>query len=186
MMRRARTRQRGDTIIEVILAVTVFSAVAVSVISIMNQGVATVQRSLEITLARQQIDSQAEMLRYVYDRANENDTHYLNLWQNDISQVTVPSEFLNEQTCPDSVTNGFVFVPSGGGLINVSEDYTKETATYAKLAGTQAQGLSIQLTRVNDGYAGGAFDAYIQACWNAPGSSAPVTIGTIVRLYDSL
>ena len=56
---------RGDTLIEVLFAVTVFSLVAVGGISIMNQGTAAAQRSLEITLVRQQIDSQAETLRFL-------------------------------------------------------------------------------------------------------------------------
>ena len=55
---------KGDTLVEVILAVTVFSMVAVGTISIMNKGVAIAQHSLEISLVRQQIDAQAEMLRY--------------------------------------------------------------------------------------------------------------------------
>ncbi len=59
-------RERGDTIIEVIFAVTVFSLVAVGGITIMNQGAATAQRSLEIGLAREQIDSQADALRYIH------------------------------------------------------------------------------------------------------------------------
>lgn len=61
-----RRGERGDTIIEVIFAVTVFSLVAVGGITIMNQGAATAQRSLEIGLVREQIDSQADALRYIH------------------------------------------------------------------------------------------------------------------------
>ena len=60
---------RGDTMIEVLLAITVFSIVAVSGLSIMNQGAASAQRSLEITLVRQQMDAQAETLRFMYESA---------------------------------------------------------------------------------------------------------------------
>src|SRR5664279_89500 len=56
---------RGDTIIEVLFAVAIFSMIAVGSLSIMNQSLATAQRSLEITLVRQQMDAQAETLRYV-------------------------------------------------------------------------------------------------------------------------
>lgn len=59
-------RQHGDTIIEVLLAVTVFSMVAVGGMAIMNQGAAMAQRSLEISLVRQQIDAQADALRYIH------------------------------------------------------------------------------------------------------------------------
>ena len=73
---------RGDTIVEVVFAVTIFSMVAVGAISIMNKGVAIAQQSLEITLVRQQIDSQAEMLRYIHDKTGSNDATYASLWKN--------------------------------------------------------------------------------------------------------
>ena len=60
-----RQKNRGDTIIEVLFAITVFSLVVVSSLSIMNQGSATAQRTLEISLVRQQIDAQAETLRFL-------------------------------------------------------------------------------------------------------------------------
>ena len=46
---------RGDTIVEVVFAVTIFSMVTVGAISIMNKGVAIAQQSLEITLVRQNV-----------------------------------------------------------------------------------------------------------------------------------
>ena len=61
-----RRRERGDTIIEVLFAVTVFAMVAVGSMAIMNQGTGTAQRSLEITQVRQQIDAQAEAIRYIH------------------------------------------------------------------------------------------------------------------------
>src|SRR5690349_17320208 len=61
-----RVKQRGDTIVEVLFAVTVFAMVAVGSMAIMNQGIASAQRSLEITLVRQQIDAQAEAIRYIH------------------------------------------------------------------------------------------------------------------------
>ena len=57
---------RGDTIIEVLLGITIFSMVAVGAMAVMNRGAAIAQQSLEITLARQQVDVQAEMLRYIF------------------------------------------------------------------------------------------------------------------------
>lgn len=60
-------RERGDTLIEVLFAITVFSLIVVSTLTLMNQGIAASQRSLEITLARQQVDGQAETLRFMHD-----------------------------------------------------------------------------------------------------------------------
>lgn len=59
--------QRGDTIVEVIFAFTIFSLVAVGGLSLMSRGAAIAQQSLEISLVRDQMDSQADALRYVHD-----------------------------------------------------------------------------------------------------------------------
>ena len=61
-----RHSARGDTIIEVVMAVAMFSMLAIGIMALMNSGIAMAQRSLELTLVRQQIDSQAEMLRYIH------------------------------------------------------------------------------------------------------------------------
>ncbi len=61
--------RKGDTMIEVLLAITIFSMVAVAGLTIMNQGATSSQRSLEITLVRQEMDAQANTLRFMYDAA---------------------------------------------------------------------------------------------------------------------
>lgn len=61
-----RAREQGDTIVEVLFAVAVFAIVAVGGMAIMNQGTAVAQRSLEVTQVRQQIDAQAEAIRYIH------------------------------------------------------------------------------------------------------------------------
>ena len=57
---------RGDTLIEVMFAVGVFGLAAVGAISLMNRGLATAQNTLEVTMARQEIDGQAEILRFLH------------------------------------------------------------------------------------------------------------------------
>ena len=182
------TKQRGDTIIEVMLAVAIFSLVAVGAMTIMNSGITMAQRSLEITLVRQQIDAQAEMLRYVHDRAREDaGGPYVTLWKN-IKEATVtsgspPLQLLNISQCPTvRISNSVALVPGlNNTAISLANEHTAPV-TYAKIEGTQSQGLSIQLTKVTGDK---AYDAYIQACWDVPGLSRPMTIGTIVRLYDA-
>lgn len=56
---------RGDTLIEVLSAITIFSLIAISTLTIMNKGTSVAQRALEITQARYQIDAQAEALRFL-------------------------------------------------------------------------------------------------------------------------
>ncbi|MBR3220492.1 hypothetical protein IKF76_01330 [Candidatus Saccharibacteria bacterium] len=57
----------GDTIVEVVFAITVFALVAVISIGLMNSGVANAQATLEITMARNEIDAQAEALRFLHN-----------------------------------------------------------------------------------------------------------------------
>lgn len=63
----ATQQERGDTIIEVMFAVAVFAMVAVGSLMIMNQGVSTAQRSLEVTLVRQQVQAEADAIRFIHD-----------------------------------------------------------------------------------------------------------------------
>ena len=57
----------GDTIVEVVLAITIFAFVAIISISLMNSGISSAQASLEISMARNEIDAQAEALRYLHN-----------------------------------------------------------------------------------------------------------------------
>ena len=57
----------GDTIVEVVFAITVFALVAVISIGLMNSGIATAQTTLEISMARNEIDAQAEALRFLHN-----------------------------------------------------------------------------------------------------------------------
>lgn len=61
-----RVGKRGDTLIEVMLAVGIFSMVAIAVASVMSGGVSSAQTALESTLAREEIDTQAEALRFIH------------------------------------------------------------------------------------------------------------------------
>lgn len=65
-------KRRGDTLVEVMLAIGIFSMVAISVVAIMNSGTNSSQASLEITLASQEISSQEEALNFI-KMAYEND-----------------------------------------------------------------------------------------------------------------
>lgn len=61
-----QTTRRGDTLIEVLFAVAIFSLVAILSIVMMNAGVAGAERALEITTARSEINSQADAIRFIH------------------------------------------------------------------------------------------------------------------------
>lgn len=58
--------KRGDTLIEVMFAIAIFAAVAIISIAMMNLGVAGSERSLEIATARDELNAQAEALRFIH------------------------------------------------------------------------------------------------------------------------
>lgn len=61
--------KRGDTIIEVMFAIAVFCLVAVISIAMMNTGVASAENSLEVVTVRNELNAQAEAIRFVHSSA---------------------------------------------------------------------------------------------------------------------
>lgn len=200
--------RRGDTIIEVLFAIAVFSLVAVGTFTLMSQGSATSMRALEITKVRQQIDAQAEALRFLhnaYTAAYQPNVVYpattpAGQWQR--MSATIKSAdaqpFGSETTCADTA-------PEGSFIINtrLAQFVEKNTMNYRKapvsagveyISDTNAaigstDGIWIEAVRSqasadpnqsNIGF----IDFHIRACWDSVGQQVPVTLGTIVRLYE--
>lgn len=57
--------KKGDTLIEVVIAVGIFSLIAVSVVAVVSSSSSSAQTAVETTLAREEIDAQAEALRFI-------------------------------------------------------------------------------------------------------------------------
>ena len=80
--------KKGDTLVEVSLAIGIFSMVAIAAVSVINGSTTGAQSSLESTITREEIDGQAEALRFIqsaYVAGGEidtsNPTKYASLWQ---------------------------------------------------------------------------------------------------------
>lgn len=206
----SRHAVRGDTIIEVLFAVTVFAMVAVGSLSIMNQGISTAQRALEITLVRQQIDAQAEAIRYIHQS-------YVTTYQKDVSPpagtaaqwvtmtnkitgkgannasefgqtgvdncpATVPGEkpfVLNARTATVAGSTPIMSPPAGGSLPPFAQVAYNDDSSI-----NQTYGLWVEAVPSTNLEGPGFVDFHIRACWNGPGGSTPMTLGTIVRLYE--
>lgn len=207
----ARRNQRGDTIIEVLFAVSVFSFVAIGGLTLMNQGSNTSQRALEITLVRQQIDAQAEALRFLHNSYvaafQANQTSYpantpAGQWAAMLTSIkatnlSAASNFGGYTTCPGSTPNGsFVINTRTAQFVDPAQTSVryKDAPVYSRLTYTddaidQVHGLWIEAVR--SGTSGdvnqadvGFIDFHIRACWSSVGLSVPMTLGTIVRLYE--
>ncbi|MEI6850430.1 MAG: hypothetical protein WCK26_00505 [Candidatus Saccharibacteria bacterium] len=210
--------RKGDTLIEVLFAITVFSLVAVGSISIMNQGTATAQRAYEITLVRQEIDAQAETLRFL-------NASYIAAFNSDISTDPALSKYTGpalewvrltadtydpgnlplkvNSVCPathsGSGIKSFIlntrkakFVsPLGNGVPIQAETFSQVTyndidGTFGKAYGIWIDAVKFKTDDYDDNYQDKAdyIDFHIRACWDSPGQSVPVSMDTIVRLYE--
>lgn len=186
-----RSRQKGDTIIEVLFAIAVFSLIAVGGISIMNQGTALAQRALEINLVRQQIDTQAEAIRYI------NQSYVADFGKNGLptqlwNQIAVNNVVSSAADFDSVVVDGKCVLPAKAFAIDTTKlaanpllSPVATSATYSKIrydsALPTAEGIWVQsVKRAGSGF----YDFHIRACWNSPGRSNPMTLGTIVRLYE--
>ncbi|MBR2831237.1 hypothetical protein IKE83_02665 [Candidatus Saccharibacteria bacterium] len=95
--------RKGDTLIEVAFAIGIFSLVAVSVVSVVNSSTSSAQAALETTLTREEIDAQAEALRFIHTSyvagglANSvNNQDYTALWRTLTSFADHKDETLQE------------------------------------------------------------------------------------------
>lgn len=79
---------KGDTLIEVALAIGIFSMVAVAVVAVVSTSTSNAQSALETTVTREGIDAQAEALRFIQSsylaggQSNlAGNTKYKSLWE---------------------------------------------------------------------------------------------------------
>lgn len=187
-----RRYEAGDTIIGVVLAFAIFSVAAMGTITLINSGLATTQRNLETTLVRQQIDSQAEQLRYLRDTGDP-------AWRTIIDPaVLVVSPLGLDDSCREAnaIDQGFYIRPTVAAD-PANTTYTRQVvtgstlvapSTYARInysdGAQRSEGIWIQATRAQQNGSVAAYDFYIHACWDSYGIDEPVTLGTIVRVYE--
>lgn len=203
-----RAGQRGDTIIEVLLAISIFSLLSVGVMTIMNQASNNAQRALEITMVKQHIDSQAEALRAAhqgYLRLRTTEQQDTSAWKAITDTISAPIDTVE---CPTQaeLDTSFAMDPIKGARLGAPRSMNDPIAppfAQAKTeevdddgdpatpAETQVKiyGLWIESEK-ETAPVGGAIsppDAYnfrIRACWDGPGTSVPMRLETTVRLYD--
>ncbi|MBR3386414.1 prepilin-type N-terminal cleavage/methylation domain-containing protein [Candidatus Saccharibacteria bacterium] len=102
--------KRGDTLIEVAIAIAIFSLVAIGVVGVVNTSTSAAQSALEVTLTREEIDAQAEALRFIHNsyiaggKANAaNNDKYKELW----GEITGQAINVNDNGLLNAVTNYF-------------------------------------------------------------------------------
>ena len=129
--------RRGDTLIEVALALGIFSMVAISIVSVVSASTSGAQSSLETTVAREEVDVQAEALRFIHDsyiaggQSNSvNNDRYRELWRAITGSAKNKADSLtfNPTTCKELYDGSalqdqgaFIINPRNLGLINTED-----------------------------------------------------------------
>jgi type II secretory pathway pseudopilin PulG len=199
-----RTQQRGDTLIEVLFAFSILSLVVVGAMSLMNQGTAASQRALETTLVRQQIDAQATTLRFLHDayvaQYQPGATYDIDTPAGQWAEMTATMPITSASDlndCPSPRPNGsFITDPVTATYIPQSQDVLQDAETFAQLRYDQTSGVlasaeGLWIEGIRSQATGAAnqdntrfIDFHVYACWDSPGQGPPITLGTIVRLYE--
>lgn len=146
----------GDTLVEVALAIGIFSMVAIAVVSVMTGGMSSAETALETTLAREEIDVQAEALRFVHSAyiagaGSDEESPYVGLWEEIVGRAIDPStdntNYLEyaPRTCQevqdsDTLKNhGFIINPRALGsrpseaYVGYNNDNFKTASTFPRL-----------------------------------------------------
>lgn len=88
------------------MAIAIFAVLSVITINLMNGGINTAQRTLEYTMARNEIDSQAEALRYIHQsyiaerQLDEDASKFNKLWVA-LSNIAMPPVNLEDNSATD-------------------------------------------------------------------------------------
>lgn len=199
----ARAYQRGDTLIEVLFAFAVFSLIVVGALSLMNQGTVAAQRALETSLVRSEIDAQATTIRFLHDayvaHFQPGATYGANTPAGQWVKMTEITR--SEASAFGGVSVCDVAAPEKSFILNaVTAKYHSASSKFEKATNiakvnyesntlTNSQGVWVEAVRsagVDDSNLQNTsyIDFHIRACWDSPGQGLPMTLGTIVRLYE--
>ena len=176
---------RGDTLVEVLMAIVILSMVIVGAITVMSRGLKASQLAVEHTQVRLQINAQEEMLRYLRDGYSSDPTGtagqaWASLFSGSPLYASTTASNYNDTAC--NVTSGKTgfYLTQTGGVVNVNQfNPALKPAAYA----LPGQGMWIEMTR-STGVSPAYVDVLLRACWSGIGDSADQQAVTAIRLYD--
>ncbi|MBR3368754.1 hypothetical protein IKG45_03120 [Candidatus Saccharibacteria bacterium] len=206
----AKKHLSGDSIIEVLIAVAIFSAIAVAALGIMNKGLENAQSSLETTIARTEMDAQAEKIRFLADSISSdpgdpsNENSNSGIWQKMTNDALDPDDgnykdFIESykkqaglSSCSGVIKDGnseegtnyhaFVLGPNNS-FITRQSSHSDSSA----IPGVVTGGLFVVPVKSPNEDSKGRpeyYDFYINTCWNEPGSPVPTKLSTTIRIQN--
>lgn len=192
-MKRNQT-ERGDTLVEVTVAMAVLGLMLAASLTVINRGLMGVSNAVERTSVRASLSSQAELLRYVFDDPVTNKVTY-----GEILKRTQPNGKLGQNGCEIGNNSGFylsVNNKTGTPPVEIHELNQAGTTDLANNVYGQpeagddkgnSQGIWIEGDK-HDGQKDGMpgyIDFYVRACWTPHAAQQPGSgrMESNVRVY---
>lgn len=182
--------ERGDTLVEVTVAMAVLGLMLAASLAVINRGLMGVSNAVERTSVRASLSSQAELLRYVFDDPVTNKVTYEN-----ILKRTNPNASLGKNGC-EIGNGGFYLSVSGVPPVKMhaldSADATHLTNNvYGQPEAGGDKGNSLGIWIEGDKHDArqngmpGYIDFYVRACWTPHAAQQPGSgrMESNVRVY---
>ncbi|HVI69618.1 MAG TPA: prepilin-type N-terminal cleavage/methylation domain-containing protein [Magnetospirillaceae bacterium] len=176
-------KQRGDTLVEVLMSLMVLSIVIVGAVTLMARGMQSAQIALEHSETRQAVNSQIELLKYLRDQYSVNNTSAnAATWASIISTSNANStDYTGCSVTASKSGTAFYLDRSSGTVQRTIFDSSQKPPTFA----TAGKGLWIEADPSNAGISPAYVDFVLRACWMGSGSlGGQQQTVTAVRLYD--
>ena len=183
--------ERGDTLVEVTVAMAVLGLMLAASLAVINRGLMGVSNAVERTSVRASLSSQAELLRYVFDDPVTNKDTYDKI----INKYTQPNGKLGQNGC--EIGNGGFYLSVGGGTspveihkLNPAKTTDLTNNVYGQPEAGDDKGNSLGIWIEGDKHDGqgdmpGYIDFYVRACWTPHAAQQPGSgrMESNVRVY---
>lgn len=179
--------QRGDTLIEVLIAMAVLSAMIVAASTLMTNGLKSAQTALEHTLVRNEINSQAELLRYLRDSYIKDRTLPASTeWTRILTTYTNTTAAAYTTACTTTAGKTPFYLAQNLANQIPAVATTFNPSLLPPSHATPGRGLWVESTRGTTTSGVNYIDFQIRACWSKTGNAnIRQQSGTVVRLYDA-
>jgi prepilin-type N-terminal cleavage/methylation domain-containing protein len=198
----SRRSERGDTLVEVLLSITILAIVTVAAFSVLQRGVGEAQNSLERSQVRASIAEQMELINYLRDQyarslsSGATSGYPANLW-NGTSGTSIRERAISNRApgttpsdvnkCDGSMANSFSISKvdptdpdSAYQIVNFNPATDLAATTFAR-PGT---GMWIEPVASPVTAAVPYIDFYIRACWEPAVGVTGQVISSVMRVYD--
>jgi prepilin-type N-terminal cleavage/methylation domain-containing protein len=172
--------QRGDTLVEVLMAIVILSVVIVGAMTMMSRGLAAAQIALEHSQVRMSINGQIEMLRYARDTFIKSPTDASAAQWSAIVTTSNANAITYNTSCNVTGTKTGFYMSKNATQVTRST-YTPSTP---QVVSTPGVGMWIETVLSPVGIKPAYIDFIVRACWVGSGTTGMQRTVTAVRLYD--